>query len=43
MRRWTEGVRDAVDGHRAPPGAPTFADGHACDLVLDQLRAAPIV
>jgi predicted dehydrogenase len=43
MRRWAEGVRDAVDGHRAPPGAPTFADGHACDLVLDQLRAAPIV
>ena len=21
----------------------TFADGHACDVVLDQLRAAPVV
>jgi predicted dehydrogenase len=43
MRRWAVVVRDAVDSGGAPPGAPTFVDGHACDLVLDQLRAAPIV
>ena len=37
MRRWAEIVRDAVTtGERIPP---TFADGWACDVVLDQLRA----
>jgi predicted dehydrogenase len=42
MGRFAEVVRDAVENGAAPAGAPTFADGYACDLVLDQLRAAPI-
>ncbi len=37
MRRWAEVVRDAV--RRGRSVAPTFADGWACDVVLDQLRA----
>jgi predicted dehydrogenase len=41
MRRFAEVVRDAVAEGVTPPGAPTFADGLACDAVLDQLRAAP--
>ena len=36
MRRWAELVRDAVRDHR--PIEPSFADGLACDRVLDQLR-----
>ena len=40
MRRFAEVVRDAVTSGDVPPGIPTFADGHACDVVLDQLRAA---
>jgi predicted dehydrogenase len=43
MRRFAEVVRDVVTGGEVPPGVPTFADGLACDLVLDQLRAAPVV
>ena len=43
MRRFAEVVRDVVTSGEVPPGVPTFVDGHACDLVLDQLRAAPIV
>jgi hypothetical protein len=43
MRRFAEVVRDVVTSGEVPPGVPTFADGHACDLVLDQLRAAPVV
>jgi predicted dehydrogenase len=43
MRRFAEVVRDVVTSGEVTPGVPTFADGHACDLVLDQLRAAPIV
>lgn len=39
MRRWAEVARDAVVAGTAPEGAPTFADGVACDRVLDQLRA----
>jgi hypothetical protein len=35
-------VCDAIDNGAAPAGAPTFADGHTCDLILDQLRAAPL-
>jgi predicted dehydrogenase len=41
MRRFAEVVRDAVTSGEIPPGAPTFADGRACDEVLDRLRAAP--
>jgi predicted dehydrogenase len=43
MHRFAEVVRDVVTGAEVPPGVPTFADGLACDIVLDQLRAAPIV
>jgi predicted dehydrogenase len=43
MRRFAEIVRDAVDTGVVPPSAPTFADGRACDDVLDRLRAAPFV
>ena len=39
MRRFAEVVRDVVTSGEVPPGVPTFADGHACDVVLDQLRA----
>jgi hypothetical protein len=42
MRRFAEVVRDVVISGEVPPGVPTFADGRACDLVLDQLRAAPV-
>jgi predicted dehydrogenase len=41
MQRWAEVVRDSVRARGAQPGAATFADGVACDVVLDQLRAAP--
>ncbi len=43
MRRFAEVVRDVVTSGEVPPGVPTFVDGLACDLVLDQLRAAPVV
>jgi len=43
MRRFAEVVRDVVTSGEVPPGVPTFADGLACDRVLDQLRAAPVV
>ena len=43
MRRFAEVVRDVVTSGEVPPGVPTFADGHACDVVLDQLRAAPVI
>lgn len=39
MRRWAEVVRDAV--RAGAPVAPTFADGLACDVVLDALRSGP--
>jgi hypothetical protein len=42
MLRFAEVVRDAVTTGEVTPGVPTFADGHACDVVLDQLRAAPV-
>jgi len=42
MRRFAEVVRDAVQSGEIAGGAPTFADGRACDTVLDQLRAAPL-
>jgi predicted dehydrogenase len=41
MRRLVEVVRDAMRTGEVPAHAPTFADGCACDAVLDQLRAAP--
>ena len=40
MRRFAEVVRDVVTSGEVPPGVPTFADGLACDVVLDQLRGA---
>ena len=43
MHRFAEAVRDVVTSGEVPPGVPTFADGLACDIVLDQLRAAPMV
>jgi predicted dehydrogenase len=42
MRRFAEVVRDVVTSGEVTPGVPTFADGHACDVVLDRLRAAPV-
>lgn len=39
MARWAVLVRDAVRAGAASPGMPTFADGLACDRVLDVLRA----
>lgn len=42
MRRFAEVVRDVVTSGEVPPGVPTFADGRACDVVLDRLRAAPV-
>ncbi|MDQ1380701.1 MAG: hypothetical protein QOJ71_1420 [Actinomycetota bacterium] len=41
MRRFAEVVRDAVTTGEVAASTPTFADGHACDVVLDQLRASP--
>jgi predicted dehydrogenase len=43
MQRFAEVVRDAVSSGEIPAGAPTFADGRACDEVLDRLRASPLV
>jgi predicted dehydrogenase len=43
MRRFAEVVRDAVTTGEVAPSTPTFADGRACDAVLDQLRASPFV
>jgi predicted dehydrogenase len=42
MRRFAEVVRDAVRTGEVPAHAPTFADGRACDAVLDRLRFPPI-
>jgi predicted dehydrogenase len=42
MQRWAEVVRDSVRAGAPQPSAATFADGLACDRVLDQLRAAPL-
>lgn len=39
MRRFARVVRDSVLRGSPEPGAPTFADGVACDEVLDRLRA----
>ena len=41
MRAFAAVVRDAVTTREIVPGTPTFADGRACDAVLDRLRAAP--
>jgi hypothetical protein len=38
MARWAEVVRDAVRAGVATTDAATFADGLACDRVLDALR-----
>src|SRR6185437_10756598 len=35
MRRFAEVVRDVVLTGEVPPGVPTFADGRACDVVLE--------
>ncbi len=42
MRRFAEVVRDAIHTGEVPEHAPTFADGRACDEVLDRLRAQPL-
>jgi predicted dehydrogenase len=42
MRRYALLVRDAVHEGSMPPYVPTFADGVACDRVLDAMRAAPL-
>jgi predicted dehydrogenase len=42
MRRFAEVVRDAVRSGEVPEHVPTFADGRACDAVLEQLRAASL-
>jgi predicted dehydrogenase len=41
MRAFATVVRDAVTTGEVDASTPTFADGHACDVVLDQLRASP--
>jgi predicted dehydrogenase len=41
MQRFAVVVREAVTAGAVPAGAPTFADGRACDEVLARLRAAP--
>jgi predicted dehydrogenase len=43
MRAWACVVRDCVRTGIVSAGVPTFADGVACDVVLAQLRAAPLV
>ncbi|HEX5615824.1 MAG TPA: Gfo/Idh/MocA family oxidoreductase [Acidimicrobiia bacterium] len=42
MERWAVVVRDAVESRQVPDDAPTFADGAACDRVLDAMRDAPL-
>ncbi len=42
MRQFAHVVRDAIVSGEVPVHAPTFADGRACDSVLDALRAAPM-
>jgi predicted dehydrogenase len=37
-QRWATMLRDAVRSGETPPGAPTFDDGLACAVVMDQLR-----
>lgn len=39
MQRWAALVRDAVSARVTPAGVPTFADGVACDEVLEWLRS----
>ena len=41
MQAFAVAVRDAVLTGEVADGVPTFADGLACDEVLDRLRAAP--
>ncbi len=43
MRTFAKVVCDAVTTGEIPESAPTFADGRACDAVLDLLRAAPFL
>jgi predicted dehydrogenase len=42
MRIWARVVHDVCAGDPVPD-IPTFADGAACDAVLDHLRAAPLL
>jgi predicted dehydrogenase len=42
MAAFAAAVRDAVRTGEVPPGVATFADGLACDEVLDRLRDAPL-
>jgi predicted dehydrogenase len=43
MRLFAAVVCEAVLGGDVPEHAPTFADGRACDAVLDELRSAPML
>jgi predicted dehydrogenase len=38
MERWAPIVRDAVGSGTVKPGSPTFADGFAAAIVMDQMR-----
>jgi predicted dehydrogenase len=42
MLAFASAIRDAVRRGEATAPVPTFADGLACDEVLDRLRAAPL-
>lgn len=37
MERWAAIMCDAVRSDTTPPGSPTFADGLACSVVMDQM------
>jgi predicted dehydrogenase len=39
-QRWAAIARDTARAGEAPAGAPTFADGLACAIVMDRLRGA---
>ncbi len=41
MQRYAEVMRDAVRDREVPPEAPTFDDGLACAMVMDQVGGAP--
>jgi predicted dehydrogenase len=42
MHAFAAAARDAVRNGEIPDGVPTFADGLACDEILDILRAPPL-
>ena len=42
MQAFAAAVRDAVRSGEVPDMVATFADGLACDEILDRLRAGPM-